>query len=282
MLKLKYAHVIVVAIDGGGAFMKEADTPCFDKIFSKGAVTYEALSSRPTISGECYGSMLTGTDPKIHGLTNAILSSVPYSTDSQFPSLFRRIRDVMPEAELGSYCDWNPITFGIVENDLNVSSDTARDTELTPVICEYIREKKPVFLFVQMDSVDEAGHMFGYGTPQHLDRITEVDLLVNDIYTAVEEADIQEDTLFMVITDHGGYKTSHGGWTDNEKYVTFAVAGKNVRNNCIRKMNIRDLSAIVLYALGIQAPEFDENGWTSQIPGDIWEDAALPEYRDIS
>jgi hypothetical protein len=47
-------------------------------------------------------------------------------------------------------------------------------------------------------------------------------------------------------------------------------------------MNIRDLSAIVLYALGIDAPDFDESGWTSQIPAGIFEDDTLPEYRDIS
>lgn len=270
MLKQKYQHVIAVAIDGGGAFLKKANTPCFDKIFEKGAVTYQALSSNPTISAECYGSMLTGTAPQIHGLTNSILCSTPYSTTSQFPSLFRRIREVMPEAVLGSYCDWNPITYGIVENNLNVSHDTARDTELTPIICSYIKEKKPTFLFVQLDSVDGAGHKFGYGTPQHLNRITEVDLLVNDIYSAVSEAGILDDSLFMVITDHGGYGNSHGGWTDSEKYVTFGVVGKNVKNNTIQEMNIRDLSAIVLYALGIQIPDFDEKGWTSQIPMGIW------------
>ena len=282
MSEQKYKHVIAVAVDGGGAFLKVADTPCFDRIFEKGAVTYEALSSRPTISAECYGSMLTGTGPEIHGLTNEIVSTRQYPTDSPFPSLFRRIRKVMPDAELGSFCDWNPITYGIVENDLDVSHDTARDEQLTPVICDYIKDKKPVFLFVQMDSVDGAGHTFGYGTKKHLDRITEVDKLVNDVYNAAAEAGILDETLFMVITDHGGYQTGHGGWTDGEKYVTFGAVGKGVKNNAIQEMNIRDLAAIVLYALGIESPAFEEQGWTSQIPADIWEDAAIPKYRDIS
>ncbi|MBQ3177826.1 MAG: alkaline phosphatase family protein, partial [Clostridia bacterium] len=143
-----YKHVIVVGIDGAGAFIKDADTPHFDRIFAEGAVTYEALASNPTISAECWGSMLLGVGPEVHKLTNGIVSSTPYPTDSPFPSLFRRIREVMPEAELGSYCDWNPITYGIVENDRNVSSATARDSELTPVICDYVRAKKPAFLFI--------------------------------------------------------------------------------------------------------------------------------------
>ena len=47
-------------------------------------------------------------------------------------------------------------------------------------------------------------------------------------------------------------------------------------------MNVRDLAAIVLYALGIEQPEFDENGWTAQIPEGIFSDPDIPPYKDIS
>jgi len=287
MAEKKFSHVIVVGIDGAGAFIKDADTPNFDRIFANGAVTYGALASNPSISAECWGSMLLGVGPEVHKLTNAVVSSTPYPVDSAFPSLFRRIREVMPEAELGSYCDWNPITHGIVENNLGVSTATARDNELTPMICDYIREKKPTFLFIQMDSVDGAGHANGYGTPNHLKRIHEVDVLVNDVYTAAADAGILEDTLFITIADHGGTnpgtgKGSHGGWTDEEKYVTFAAAGRGVNHVQIEEMNIRDLAAIVLYALGLSIPEIDEAGWTAQIPAGIFSDPSIPAYRDLS
>ena len=282
-----YKHVIVVGIDGAGAFIKDADTPNFDSIFSNGAVTYSALASNPTISAECWGSMLLGVGPEIHKLTNAIVSTTPYPIDSQFPSLFRRIKEAMPEAEIGSYCDWNCITYGILESNLNAAHDTARDTELTPIICEYIQEKKPAFLFIQFDSVDGAGHKNGYGSEKHLQRINEVDELVNDVYKAAETAGIIEDTLFIVIADHGGTPfdgngASHGGWTDAEKLVTFAATGKTVQHCNIENMNIRDLAAIVLYAFNIKAPEFDEQGWTAQIPEEMFADPDLPAYRDIS
>ena len=60
MSERKYSHVIVVGIDGAGAFIKDAQTPNFDNIFKNGAVTYGALASNPTISAECWGSMLLG------------------------------------------------------------------------------------------------------------------------------------------------------------------------------------------------------------------------------
>jgi predicted AlkP superfamily pyrophosphatase or phosphodiesterase len=283
----EYKHVIIIGVDGAGAFFEQADTPAFDRIFSKGVVTYHALASNPTISAECWGSMLLGVSPKVHGLTNDIVSRMPYPHDSAWPSLFRRIRQVMPDAKLGSFCQWSPITKGIVENNIGVESDSAPDSELTPRIADYIRKQKPVFLFVQMDSVDGAGHSYGYGSPQHLKRISEVDSLIDMLYQAVKDAGILDDTLFCVISDHGGTPfngsgAGHGGWSDAEKYVTFAAAGKTVRKGMIPEMNVRDLAAIVLYALGIEAPEFDINGWTSQIPQNLFDDENIPEYRDIS
>ena len=283
-----YSHVIVVGIDGAGSFIKEARTPAFDRIFSSGAVTYSAIASRPSISAECWGSMLLGVGPEVHKLTNQIVSSSEYPSDSLYPSLFKRISNAIPDAELGSFCDWNPITAGMIERNIKISTATDRDTLLTPIICEYIREKKPTFLFVQLDSVDGVGHKNGYGTEAHLKRIEEVDSLVDNIYSAIKKADILDDTLFIVIADHGGTppdangRGAHGGWSDGEKYVTLALSGKTVQKSSIPSANIRDLAAIVLYALKIDAPQFDENGWTSQIPEKIFDDLSIPPYRDIS
>ena len=283
----KYSHVIVIGVDGAGSWFKDADTPIFDRIFEKGAITYNALSSKPTISAECWGSMLIGVGPEVHKLTNRRVSLIPYPIWSKHPTVFRRIRKAYPNAELGSYCDWNPITKGIVEKFIGVSHATARDKELTPIICNYIRNKKPDFLFIHFDSADGAGHKYGYGTPEHIKAVNELDKLIGDIHSAVESADILEDTLFMVIADHGGTNPgngaggNHGGWTDEEKYVTFAVVGKGVNNTDIKEMNIRDLAAIILYAMDIDTPKFDEKGWTSQVPEGVFADYK-GEYRNIS
>lgn len=282
MAEKKYSHVVVVGIDGAGAFIKDADTPYFDRIFASGAVTFKALASNPSISAECWGSMLTGTGPEIHGLTNDIVSKVPYSTDSAFPSVFRRIRSVMPDAPLGCFCHWTPIYRGMVENNLNVTTGKGNDIELTLKICDYIAANQPTFLFVQLDNVDSWGHYAGYGTPAHLLSIHDADIRIREIFDTVVDTGMYEDTLFIVVADHGGDGLSHGSWSHDERYVTFAAAGKNVQHTEIPQMNVRDLAAIVLYALGIEQPEFDENGWTAQIPEGIFSDPDIPPYKDIS
>lgn len=282
----KYAHIIAVGIDGAGAFIREADTPCFDRIFAEGAVTYQALASWPTISAECWGSMLLGVGPEVHKLTNAIVSSAPYPTDAPFPSLFRRIREAFPDAKLGCCCNWDPITRGMVEDDPDIFRATGDDEPLTGTVCDYILREKPDFLFIQFDSVDGSGHGNGYGTPPHLEQIRKVDGLLGRIHAAAAEAGILEDTLLIAIADHGGTNPGdghgeHGGWTEEERLVTFAAVGKGIQKGQPR-MNIRDLAAIVLYGFGIPAPDFREDGWTAQVPEDLFEDSAIPPYRDIS
>ena len=63
--------------------------------------------------------------------------------------------------------------------------------------------------------------------------------------------------------------------------ITFAAIGKGLNAGEIKEMNIRDLAAIVLYAFGIDIPDFDEKGWTAQIPEGLFKDYQ-GEYRDIS
>ena len=268
-----YNHVAVIGIDGMGIYNRLTPTPCMDQIFETGAVTYDARSVDPTISAQNWGAMLIGTNPEVHGLTNAIVSREPYC-NPQWPTVFVRIREAMPEAKLASMTCWGPISTGIVEDGLGVVKVIDRDTPLTEQIVDYVRDTKPTFLFVQLDEVDGAGHRNGYGTPGHLEKITYTDTLVGRIHQSYADAGILDDTLFLVIADHGGIRTSHGGYTPEEYLVYLAVAGKSVETGTIGPAWTRDVAAIVLYALGLEVPAYQPGGFVSQVP-----DGIFPETR---
>ena len=55
-----YKHVFIIGIDGAGRFIKDADTPNFDRIFKDGAVKYTARAEVKTDSGPNWGAILTG------------------------------------------------------------------------------------------------------------------------------------------------------------------------------------------------------------------------------
>lgn len=272
-----YKHVAVIGIDGMGKFNSQTETPNLDRIFKKGAINWSALSMNPTISAENWGAMLLGATPLVHKLTNGRVSNEKYTNDA-LPSVFRIIRENDPDCYLASVVNWNPINHGIVEDGIGVDKRTApNDKELTEIILDCVA-KKPKFLFVQFDDVDGAGHSGGYGSAKHYEEIQRADGYTGRIYDAYKEAGMLQDTLFIVIADHGGVRTGHGGYTDTEKYVYFAVTGEEVIDGFVPYSETKDVAAIVLSALGISLPEYNEDGFTSQIPENIWE-GTKPYYR---
>lgn len=272
-----YEYVAVIGIDGMGKFNSQTETPNLDKIFENGAVAWSALSQNPTISAQNWGAMLLGATPIVHKLTNSIISHTHYE-NTALPSVFKTIREAFPDCYLASVCNWNPINYGIVEENIGVEKLTAStDRELTPLIVDCVK-KKPKFLFVQFDDVDGAGHSGGYGTQKHFDEIQRADGYTGEVYNAYVEAGIADKTLFIVIADHGGIRTGHGGYTDTEKYVFLGVSGVGVKKGFIEYAETKDIAAIVLTALGLPVPEYDENGFTSQVPDGIW-DGTKPYYK---
>ncbi|MBQ6263518.1 MAG: alkaline phosphatase family protein [Clostridia bacterium] len=256
-----YSHVVIVGIDGAGNFYKKTETPVIDRLFREGAGTDRCLTSLPSISAECWGSMLTGVPPEVHGLTNSIVEREPY-VNKDHPTIFKLIRDARSEAVLASFSNWSPINTGIVEGGLDVDFDSGDDAELTERICSYIKDKKPVFLFVQLDNVDGAGHSYGYGSDKYLETLSRADGHLGKIRAAVEEAGIADDTLFIATADHGGLGQSHGGDSDEEKYVFFAAVGKTVPKGSVINLEVKDIPAIVARALGVKgAPN-----WNARLP----------------
>ena len=269
-----YKSVVIIGVDGMGAFPKDADTPNMDRIFADGAVTYSARSATPSISAQAWASLMTGAAVGVHGRNNDLAESVAYESDVA-PTIFKRVRDAMPDAVLASYCDWNPINVGIIEQDIGVEFKNAKDEVLYKDVMEYLKSNDPTLMYVHFDSCDAAGHGNGYGSETHLEQITTVDGYIGEVYDTLAENGKIEDTLFIVATDHGGtnYGDSgnHGGDSEEEMNIFFGVAGKTVAKGEIGAMNIRDVAAVVLYALGIQVPEFDEIGFSGQIPSGIFE-----------
>lgn len=287
---VKAKRVILFGIDGAGTFFTQAHTPNIDRIFAHGALCRRVLTEIPSISAQCWGSMLHGVECGWHGLTNAIADVCPYDPNSPYPSVFRAIREQRPEAALASLCDWNSVNVGIVEDGLDVYKYHAPDRELIAPARDYILNTDFTFLFFHFDSVDGAGHRYGYGTGEHLAAIEANDGYIGALVDALRESGKLEDTLLLVEADHGGtpnygYGGQHGGATDAEKYVSFFAAGPGIRSGEPGEMLVRDTPAVILHALGLRQPE----GWTARVPGLLFADcpggtprpAGLPPVRTL-
>ena len=269
-------RVVLFGIDGAGTFFEQAQTPHMDRLFSGGAVCLKVLTEMPSISAQCWGSMLHGVECGWHGLTNAIADTTPYPGDAPWPSVFRLIREARPQAKLASFCDWASINIGIIEDDLDVFKHNAPDRELIAPACRYVEENDFTLLFFQFDSVDHAGHEYGYGTPEHLEAIRICDGYIGAVAEALARSGKLEDTLLLVEADHGGtpnygYGGEHGGATDAERFVSFFAKGPGICQGSFKDMLVRDTPAVITHALGIPMSP----GWTAKVPAGLFLD--LPE-----
>lgn len=274
-----YKHVVILGVDGAGTFFKDTETPCVDAIMEMGTYTYDAKAVYPTISAQNWGSMLHGVLPEFHRLTNQIVASRPYPPDSPYPSIFRLVREARPSAPLASFCNWSAVNIGIVEDGIGVEKwNGGSDPAVASHVLEYLETSSPTLLFVHFDSVDGAGHGSGYGSGTHLATLSTVDALIGMIHKALKEKGILDDTLLMVVTDHGGTPGgSHGGDTDAELHVFLGVAGKTVdKKNPIIDADNRDIAAIAAYALGLEVPE----SWTSRVPTGVFWDVKGGEHKE--
>lgn len=319
-----YKYVAIIGVDGAGAFFQQADTPNIDAIFADGAVTYTAKTENPSSSGPCWGSLLHGVAPEVHGVDNSNINSA-YPYNSAYPSIFRVIREADANVKLASFAQWGEINVGLIENGFGVTKVTVptatpgihtdedgnqyyadsngkidyvykdsngtvclnyRDILNKNMICDYLDEQIPTLLFVQFGGPDYAGehggvswaggssnNQFnggwgGFGSTPYLQQITITDGYIGEIYAKYEAAGVLEDTLFIVTADHGGVNYGHGGSSDAEMNIMFAISGKTIKSDCaFENMRIRDTAAIVAEALGVTAP----NTWAAKVPEDLFE-----------
>ncbi|MFD2331021.1 alkaline phosphatase family protein [Cohnella sp. GCM10020058] len=264
----KINRVLIIGWDGAGTFVQDAHTPNLDRYVSKGTFTFEAQTESPTISAECWGSLMHGVSPAKHGLTNEKADKETYPADSPYPSIFRVAREAWPEAKLAAFSAWRPINAGIVEDAIGVHKVSMGDADLAQAAADYVRENPDLrLLYIELDLPDAAGHKHGYNTPGQIAAIEETDANTGIILRAIEEAGLSGDSLLIFVTDHGGGgadKYGHGSDHPMDKTIYWGCAGPGITAGAELRtdVSIKDTAAVVVHALGLAAPE----AWEAKLP----------------
>ena len=267
----KYDRVIIFGVDGVGALIPETETPNFDRIFADGRVTYDAFSN-VTVSAPAWGAMFYGVPGEVHGISNDDASRM-HKKNLLYPSIFKLVREADPDARVASFSNWSAINWGLIEQDIGadlfpaVNKAPKSNEQMISKLYKYLDEVSPRLLFIYFGETDTALHSYGYGTIYQKEVITEVDRQIGEIYDELDRRGLLENSLVIFVTDHGGSVVLHGGMTDEETHCTFAVTGPGLeKEGTIGAMELQDVAAIVLYALGIEQPECQ----TAKVPTGIF------------
>lgn len=257
-----YDRVVVFMIDGAGDFFKDASTQNIDSIFDLTA------TSKATSPVECVcerASILTGVDPSVHGYSHRDDAARDvYSERDSVKTFLGEVKEAYPEKEVACFASSLEISqMAEEEGGVYVGlDDNSVDDAITDMLVReggYLENHDPALLLVEMRQVLQGGVHFegGFGSRDYMIQLGLTDGYIGRIYNKYEELGRNENTLYLLITDHGGVigGTSYGGSSDEEVNSFFAIGGKGVNENAeLDGFTNDDVYGIVLDVFGIDRP----------------------------
>jgi predicted AlkP superfamily pyrophosphatase or phosphodiesterase len=259
----KVKHVVLIGSDGFGAYaMGKAQAPNLRRMMEQGSWSMQARTVLPSSSADNWASMVMGAGPELHGYTKwdsqkPDLTARVLDEYGMFPTIYGLLRKARPNSEIGVIYEWGGIGYlfpkAAVNKDLHLQGDTA----VTDAAVEYIKAKKPQFLFVHLSDCDAAGHNIGHGTPAYYAAVERTDAHVGRILQAIRDAGMEAETIVLFTADHGGINKGHGGTTMDEMQIPWIIKGPGIKVNHEVTSSIMtfDTAATLAQLLGLTPPQ---------------------------
>lgn len=264
--------VLIIGIDGcrGDVFPACFAATHFPQLIKEGAFSadVDVLGDRETgaftITGPGWASILTGVWADKHGVK---MNDFKEPNFKQYPTFFKRLREVNPQADTVALVSWPPFAQHIfsAEEDCRLIADgdkvgyEAADRAVAAAACKVMSQEDPDAMFVYFGDVDINGHGYGFHpkSPRYTAAVERVDTHVGNLLQAMRQRPNykNEDWLILVCTDHGGQNKDHGdGKNVPAIRLGFVIMhGPSVAAGIIEgpRLNNVDIAATALKHLGV-------------------------------
>lgn len=272
-------NVLFIGTDGTNLEKILADpaNTGFFNLMDQSVTGAATLVGHTTISGPSWSTMLTGAWDTKTGVFNNIFNPAPYT---DWPTVFNLIEYNKPATVTAMVGDWQYINqiaaAGGYPADENFffapADDESWDESDTLVVNKTIdlinntTAGTSTFIFSYQGQVDEVGHLYGGGSPEYAQAVTNVSDNIQQIMDAVAARELAtgEDWSVIVSTDHGHQQSvgfGHGFQSPNEtsSFVIFDLAGDSANDG---KQNLNystvDITPTIVDLFGIaQRSDFD-------------------------
>ncbi|EER17093.1 hypothetical protein Pmar_PMAR009527 [Perkinsus marinus ATCC 50983] len=210
-------RVVIIGIDGlGGVYLSNITkdhAPTLRSLIDSEecAYTFSARNKNPTVSAPNWSTILTGMPPSGTGIVsnswtvadltpNSLVDGrvAPVSGAGKLPpTIFHLAKGFSREIFTASAYAWSWLSKG--------------------------HDGGPV---------DGAGHSSYWGSPQYYAALKNVDGYVFKILEALGQAGIEDETLILITSDHGGYRNTHGQWdtANTDTPAIFCSPGKLIKH----------------------------------------------------
>lgn len=262
-------HVVLVGVDGFGAQWIPWDRmPTLSRLRADGLFAV-GRNSFPTSSGINWATVMMGTVVEVHGYRNwnskgPDVPPPPAALDGgKLPCVFHEIKRQDPSAYTVSLYNWDGIGFVHSTNEVDYvkyfsegSLEQIDDATMSAAL-QLLREKKPRLTYVYQHLPDCYGHKCGWGTPEFTNACVNVDRNLARLVKCLEDCGLRDDTLIMLVADHGGEGRKHGMAQANCFDIPFLVSGPAVKGGFrLREpVLLADTAPTIADLLGYEIPE---------------------------
>ena len=231
------ADALTLVEDSYSGINKMLDSGASCNLVNCGGVNYPAVNTQDTSTAPGWCSLLTGEWADKTGITgNGITKSMEYKTIMTTLTEEEIIDSAMFVTSWDGHFETDDATYNLEkayceENGLDVSFEyCGGDTASANTVIDNLEQDDcSDFIFAIYEGTDHAGHTFGFSTNNP---IYEAGFRLNDVLAyrtlnAIESRDTYEteDWLIIITSDHGGYGTSHGHESAQERMV-FIITNK--------------------------------------------------------
>ncbi|MBI6118020.1 alkaline phosphatase family protein [Salegentibacter maritimus] len=274
-------RVMVLGLDGiSVAGYKTAKHPNLDELFGKGMISFNTRTVMPSVTLPNWTSHLTSGGPEQHGvdgndwtLEKNNIPPVEQDENGYYPSIFKVLKEQMPVVKTAYYYNWasliNPINKRYLDEVRFLENDEYHQNYKSAVQFAETYKNDPSLIFLYSVHTDHAGHKHKWMSQEYIKAIEEADEAIGKLIEDMKAKGIFEDTHFILLTDHGGRGHGHGGVSETEMTVPWAIVGPQIKNAAsFQSPNSNTNTAAVIARLfGIDdLPE----SWVGKIPSGIF------------
>lgn len=263
-------RVVLVVMDGLRAeAVRRLDLPVLSGLARNGAWTFSATTIQPSVTAAAMTSLITGVAPDEHGI-----GARGFGIPRNLPKL-QPITQVLKKSGVPSSAFFSEIPFqyrwlaqrlGSIAGVESVKFRGTNSTEIVALAEEQIRGTTGGLIFMHWPEADQAGHEFGWLSPQYEEKVRQMDQTLGSLAEMLELEDGR--TVLMVCADHGGggvCDTDHDSSHPDDITIPVVFAGAGVSKVHLGAgVSLLDLPPTVLWCLGGEIPRAYEGRTLAQ------------------
>ncbi|MCD8535774.1 MAG: alkaline phosphatase family protein [Verrucomicrobia bacterium] len=251
------------------ALVESKATNCLSLI-RQGSYTMQAKTVFPSLTLPSHMSLFHSIPPIEHLVTDDF--SIPSS------SLRASLFDVLGRQgkKCGSFYSVESLrylsrpgslAFSYYRNKDHFDGDA--DIDLVSKSLSWICNEQPDFVFLHLSQADEAGHQFGWMSPNYLQRIENIDRAIGLILEKLPSG-----STLALLGSHGGHGFEHGTKLPEDITVPWIIVGPGIRSSyqISRQVTVMDTAPTLARLMGIEK----HREWQGQTVTEIFEPEIHP------